>query len=232
MSLPFGRRKSRGVQKVVVVKPKRKRKRRIATNLLKKKTTVKMTYAETIQIDPAIAGVTTHVFRCNSINDPDFTGGGHQPLLHDTYEQLYGNYRVISSSIKVTPVTTTSSGVIPAFWGVFTDTNSSLDYTLASAAIEDKTRTKRFSQYNGPASVFNGAMPNSLKASFNSRMLGKEGANAVVPFGENPIADNRFTRFYQVWAGSILANNPGILSFLVELTYIVELTSPLTVLQS
>lgn len=43
-----------------------------------------------------------YVFRMNSIQDPDFTGTGHQPLWHDTYSTVYETYRVLGSQLTVT----------------------------------------------------------------------------------------------------------------------------------
>lgn len=42
-----------------------------------------------------------YVFRMNSIQDPDFTGTGHQPLWHDTYSTIYETYRVLGSRLVV-----------------------------------------------------------------------------------------------------------------------------------
>jgi hypothetical protein len=42
-----------------------------------------------------------HVFRGNSINDPDVTGVGTQPYGHDEWAGLYNNYAVMSSSITI-----------------------------------------------------------------------------------------------------------------------------------
>jgi len=36
----------------------------------------------------------TYIFRLNSLFDPDYTGGGHQPMGHDELATLYDNYQV------------------------------------------------------------------------------------------------------------------------------------------
>ena len=134
-----GPRGSKGVQKVQVVKPKRRRKGpKVTANLLRQKQTVKMNYADTISLAPGAAAITNHAFRCNSIFDPDYTSTGHQPLLHDEYQGLYGSYRVLSSKIRVTPVASSATTQVPAFWGVFVDQDTSLGYSslLKSSRIK------------------------------------------------------------------------------------------------
>lgn len=41
------------------------------------------------------------VMRMNSTYDPDFSGGGHQPMYRDTYAAVYNSYRVVGSKITV-----------------------------------------------------------------------------------------------------------------------------------
>lgn len=68
---------------------------------------VKMKYACQIRIDPYGPGLPSfHVFRANSIHDPDYTGitgtPNHQPMFHDQYAQIYANYKVVGSKISIT----------------------------------------------------------------------------------------------------------------------------------
>jgi len=53
----------------------------------------KLRYAENVAASSA-GGEYTYVFRLNSINDFDYSGGGHQPMGHDELATLYENYRV------------------------------------------------------------------------------------------------------------------------------------------
>ena len=41
-------------------------------------------------------------YRGNSLFDPDYSGTGTQPLMFDQIKTIYGRYRIIASSIKVT----------------------------------------------------------------------------------------------------------------------------------
>jgi len=69
--------------------------------LLQHKVRTAMVYADTKTITPgAKRGV--HVFKMNSIFDPDYTGGGHQPAFHDRWALLYKHYRVLRCSFHIT----------------------------------------------------------------------------------------------------------------------------------
>jgi len=84
-------------------KPRRKRrsrkrrKPRISQSLIANKALVMMDYCDQISIQPD--AFEPHLFRANSIFDPDFTGVGHQPLSHDQYALRYSQYRVVSGQL-------------------------------------------------------------------------------------------------------------------------------------
>lgn len=75
---------------------------------------VTMKYCEAINDSSAITNSGVYQFRGNSIFDPNFTGVGHQPLGHDTYEQLYRRYTVLGSSITVHFINTDADPVTVA----------------------------------------------------------------------------------------------------------------------
>lgn len=75
---------------------------------------VKMNYPTVLRL----AGATPqfHVYRGNSLFDPDFTGAGQQPGGFDQWMALYTRYRVLSSKIKIVPSNESSVGnVIVAY---------------------------------------------------------------------------------------------------------------------
>lgn len=78
------------VQKVVVVKPTRKRRRgpRLGA-LLSPKKMVKLRYVDTVSINPGAAAVLPHFFSANGIFDPDETGTGQIFLFYLTVLQHY-----------------------------------------------------------------------------------------------------------------------------------------------
>jgi hypothetical protein len=55
------------------------------------------------------------LFNLNSLFDPDRTGAGHQPLGFDQLSVMYGRYRVIKTSWRITPMTDiigTNTGIV------------------------------------------------------------------------------------------------------------------------
>lgn len=71
---------------------------------------VKMAYSETITLDAPSGGFGTHIFRATSVNDPDYTGLGHQPFGHDTLSSMYEKYIVLGAVAKCT-VMNTNNGI-------------------------------------------------------------------------------------------------------------------------
>ncbi len=214
---------------VKMVKTKRRKRRGPkATPLLKNKFLTKLRYVDTISLDPGIAAITNHVFRCNSLFDPDSTGAGHQPLIFDEFAELYQEYRVLKAKIKVTPIPTTTSNVNPGLYGVFRDSDSILDYTLGTSVIEDM-RVKGGWGYAGTSSFAAGYNPPSRTASYNVKtMTSPEQRDESTDVGANPVNQD----FFQVWLASIAGNNPGAVQFMVQIDYLVEFTQPQTVTPS
>lgn len=42
-----------------------------------------------------------YVYRCNSLYDPDYTGGGHQPRNFDQMSSIYAKYSVNAFKFKI-----------------------------------------------------------------------------------------------------------------------------------
>jgi len=224
------------VQKVQIVPKRKKRSGPKITSILKNKTVAKLMYVDTVTIDPGAAAIAKHTFLANGLFDPDNTGTGHQSLMRDTYSDLYSTYRVLSSSLRVTPVATTNANNVPGLWGVYLDVNTSLDFSLATAVIEDKRNKTKWGMTIGNtsgANVSGNAKLNALVATFKgSRDLSPEGAHNTVLISQDPAANTEFSRFFHIWYGSIAGNNPGAATFLVELSHVVEYTGPKHLLQS
>lgn len=70
-----------------------------------RKMVAKIRYADNVPLGNTAGVSNVYQFRATSIFDPDFTGAGHQPYGHDTYQNIYNHYMVIKSTFTCTPTT-------------------------------------------------------------------------------------------------------------------------------
>ncbi len=218
----------------------RRRKRRSGpsiTKLLKNKTVAKLKYVTTVTLDAAAATMDSHLFHANGMFDPDIgTVGGvsHQHLMYDEYSALYGNYRVLSSKIKITPYEAGVADATPSLYGVYLDQDTTLSYTDGLAIIEDmRNRGSWGIAGHSDAGYGNPTGKSVVKtSSFNARILGPEGAKNSNATSTDPGATN-FDAYFRIWtSGFGDVDNPSPQSFLVELVSVVEFTQPIHVAQS
>ncbi|WP_219929646.1 hypothetical protein, partial [Achromobacter pulmonis] len=68
-------------------------------NLFGNKFTCRMIYAErAFTVNPGVGGtVDTHIFRANSVYDPDESGVGHQPTGFDQLMEFFQYYTVVAA---------------------------------------------------------------------------------------------------------------------------------------
>lgn len=229
MVFPNKRQRRAKVQKVQIVKSKRRRRKgpRV-TQLLKDKNYARLRYVDTVAINSGVT-IAEHRFSANGLFDPDETGTGHQPLLFDEYALLYNSYNVVSSRIKIMPVPiTASTNTIPAFYGVFADGDTTLGYGLATSVFED-SRIKGKVAYTGSAlSWATNMTPSQMtrSASFNAKkFLSLAAATTPTLVTGTPVA--AALAHYHIWAGSIAGGDPGSVTFLVTIDYLVEFTDPI-----
>lgn len=63
-------------------------------------------------VEAAVGVGAAYTFAINDVFDPDFTGGGLQPLGLDQYAQFYGRYRVCSAKAVVSFSSRTGSPIV------------------------------------------------------------------------------------------------------------------------
>lgn len=62
---------------------------------------LKLRWAQYNNIQHAINPYAFHIYRMNSLGDPDFTGGGGQPVWHDETATIYNKYKVYDCYAKI-----------------------------------------------------------------------------------------------------------------------------------
>lgn len=70
---------------------------------------VKLCYSDYYALSSVAGAYVEHLWKGNSVYDPDSTGVGHQPLGYDQLTAFYNRYRVYMSAITVTPVLPTGA---------------------------------------------------------------------------------------------------------------------------
>lgn len=106
----------------------------------------KLKYSSVLATDASLG---SYKMNLNSIYDPDFTGGGHQPYGFDQLSALYNRYRVISCGyrINLAAVSTAASIMLTAF-------PSNQNVTAGTGSeIRENPRAKYITQNPGAPSV-------------------------------------------------------------------------------
>jgi len=158
---------------------------------------VKMNYVGTASINSASGVPAYHVLRANSINDPDETGIGHQPMYHDEMAVLYNHYLVKSCNIIATFhfENTTNTAYMPIV-GILLDDDGAVNLTT-TAIMESPgfARWRHLSMNNS-----NSRAIATVKHYFNaSKFFGIKDPNGLdsigAGFGSNPVDLAKFGLF-------------------------------------
>lgn len=181
-------------------------------------------YVDTLQI--AVTGGTpvAGVFRANSIYDPNYTGAGHQPMGHDTWETLFNHYTVTGSKINI-HVIPDSTNTTNGRCGLILQAGPALPYTNVNAMIEAKMGMYRNIGFKeGKASIM--TQKYSARKFFNVsdvKDVGKLGS----AFGSNPSEE----AYFLIWYADQESATSSI-RVTVTIDYIVQFSEPKFLVQS
>lgn len=200
--------------------------------------TARLRYVSIQTFNPSVGSYAHNVFSANGCYDPDVTGVGHQPLGFDQWMTFYDHYTVVKSSCHVSAQNTSSaSGVYPGVWGITLSDNSSgiaalgsLDHVLESRmAGTDRSAPYGYAGGNSDGQT----KPNQITRYFDTQkffrvndVVGKADYRGSASTNPNEQA------YWDVWFYSILVNDPGPVSFVVTIDYIVKFTEPKPLAQS
>lgn len=70
---------------------------------------VPLKYDQRIVITSTVGALVTQIYRGNSCYDPDYTGGGQQPVGFDQWSAFYASYMCYASKITVTAMPVSAS---------------------------------------------------------------------------------------------------------------------------
>lgn len=213
----------RGLNKKIISRRKFKRRGMVPSGMPNISRT-KMRYSTNVQIQSTLGAVGAHVFRCNSIFDPDYSGTGHQPMSHDTWASLFNHYTVTGAKIMIQAVpdsTNTTNGKC----GIILNPGYTAPYTNASAFLEAKMGSYRNILKNADK-AYRMKCKYSAKKFFNVsdvKDVGKLGA----AFGTDPTEEAYFIIWYadsEITTSSIRVQ--------VTIDYVVQFSEPKHLAQS
>lgn len=211
-----------------MVKRKRKMKRRARkerffspTSIVPMTKKVRFKYVQQVSLDGGLGLIASHAFRANSINDPDYSGAGHQPYGHDQMANFYHHYCVLKSRMRITPVTPSAAAVTPSYVGIFSSATPTdiLTYSTVEGLLETAGRGK-YLIIGGEGAASRPNKDTSLTASCDmSKLFGVKDVNGddvyKALFGANPNEE----WFMTIFAAAISGGDPGGITVLVELEY-------------
>lgn len=210
-------------------RPRRRRKRVLPPLAFPDSKLVRLKYADTITINPAVGAIAQHVFCANGLADPDVTVAGHQPRGFDQWMLVYDHYTVIGAKIRVQAVplgdsgTSRSVNLMPGIFGVTLDDNTLLEDTTVQSVIESHQGRKY--RYTGPLATHTAGRGPSITKRFSAKKFFKKSAIVGADLYRGDVASNPTeTANFGLWYGSIAGSDPPSMVFMVEIEYIALLT--------
>ncbi len=210
---------------------------RVANAGVTGKKMVKFRYVDEISIDPASGAMGEHLFRANSMFDPDVTGGGHQPMGFDQQMNEYEHFVVTKSFINVQFMpnsTTQAEGLVTVNLCSTAATTPGQTYTSLTGVLEAggiAGRRLRTAQW-GDQLAYSPTNPRKLRAGFNIWKTFGKGATSTRNLWGQGDSDPIDQTFYAITVMDIGGNNPGAIRLLVTIEYTALLFERVPLVQS
>ncbi len=142
---------------------------------------VPLRYHMTTALTSTTGNTARQIFRWNSIFDVDFTGTGHQPLYHDTYQAIYNHYVVVKAHARIKFINTSVS---PVLVGIVTDDSTTTSTTLDTLAEQNTGKQEILPPISGAFSTKTFIQDWDYAQWFNVNPYSSESAKTT--FGADP----------------------------------------------
>lgn len=160
-------------------------------------------------------------FRINDVFDPDFTGGGLQPLGFDQYAAMYGRYHVLGFRYEIEFIARTSIGTLV---GAYLSPQSTLPAVSTAWLVVNQT-----AKYESVGQATGSDTVKKISGRTNiTDVLGVSPAEyrADQDFSATTSATPARPAYLHVWTRGISA--VGVNDFTVRLYYDVEFSQPVS----
>lgn len=189
---------------------------------------LRMRYHTTISLDPTTGLVDNHLFRADSIFDPDSTGIGHSAMGYNEFSALWRHYCVLGAKITARFVSqgdlgNTNTGIA----GIGLQRSNTLVSSLDTVIERGKARTKILTQGNANQTC-------TLVQYYSARKfhgwkdIGDSNETRTT-FGANPPDQAYFNVFLGPMKSS---DNVAVTPVSVTIDYIVKLMEKIDLLES
>ncbi len=226
--MPYSRRykkRSRRPRRKMVRRKKRKRRfgaisylKLNSPSLLPDQTYVKLKYRERVNLTGTSGN---QVYRMNSLFDPNFTGGGSQPLGFDQWKTFYGHYQVLGSAIKIV---TLNNSAVPAVMALYPSIDSTTLTFIGEAREQPYAKSSNIGSVTGNGKGF-------LKSYMAIRKLegrNTDSVNFTASISTNP-SSSRFWHIKMISVDNLTATD---LWLDIEITFYTKLFSRISILGS
>lgn len=165
-------------------------------------------------------------FRLNSINDPDLTGGGHQPLMHDQIMGVFfGAYLVHGATVTIKAIVDQASEVV--IYGTY-DNSTVLEEPWKHIEESNKSLMR---YYHKPA-----LQPRIIFKKYfsNAKIFGitKEQYRTSGDYVAATGADPARTAYLNIVHQAMVTSNTNVLDAIVEIVYHTQCYKSLDLAQS
>lgn len=170
---------------------------------------------------PGSTAASSHMFRANSLYDPDFTSGGHQPRGFDQFMAMYQTFTVIGSRIKVTARSPDGDSIV----GIALKTDSAYPAApMINSYLEGGNVVYRMTE-----AIDNGGKPTTLSYGFSPKKF----MAISKPMSEDDLrgtasADPAKVAYFHVFSGAVNTTiNPQPVYLICEIEYLTIFTDPI-----
>lgn len=162
-----------------------------------------------------------HHWRLNSINDPDVTGSGHQPLGRDTWATVYDYYRVLQTDVLITVTNLTplsGTGVGAMIFGY--QLTDGVDHTEQKIAFMEQKISK-----GGMLTPFGGGMDTAVyqytyrPEQWDHHVTQADSSTRWTPIGSAPSINHSLVTSMMPFD----PNEGGTIAYTIEFKYHVQL---------
>lgn len=199
------------------------------TTVMKPQMFVSMKYTTQVSLDvPITQGADSHIFRANSIFDPDQSGGGHIPYGSDIWSTFYNHYCVVGAKMTVTISREPGNSNGGTFlFGIVVDDDTSLSDNSVGTFGESGRFTYR--TMNDSNDAWAGRKLHltkyfSAKKFFNCKNAMDRLPTLGASFGSNPIEEAFFHLVMRSGSNSVIASGTAVYDCLVTIDYVVGLS--------